>query len=258
MTVVAVVDISSSHIEVGFAGHSRSVAKIQRDIEWLDDDMLTYKTCRTWFHDVLLCDSKDAKVVISEPLWLSMKRKLRISKVLFNRLRVNSITFLPNCLGVFIGAGIKNGLYIEVDAQHTELMPVFEGRLLDLFSQSSKVGYDDMSSLQKDLSNVTLEDTDELSLPMLVSTLRKKLPIDLRNAVLKQLVVVSRNNVVLSYLKEQNKDTSVVESLGSWIGTSIYTWCNLMKGLPDDLEVKRIYFEQHGKIPDWSLHKFEM
>ncbi|CDO95865.1 unnamed protein product [Kluyveromyces dobzhanskii CBS 2104] len=253
MTVAVVVAIEHASVEIGYAGDFRSVGKMEKCIDWLDDDMEAYTMCRSWFHDIVMYNSKGAKVVISEPMWLSMVRKQRLCKVLFGRLKVNSICFVPNCLNAFIAGGIMNGLYIEVNPKNTEVIAIFDGRILDPYCKSSKLGSADIDEFYKTEEDVY--DDDELPLTILLNNVLAKLPIDVRKRISNQVMLVSEDRQVMNYILAQK---NVVDTMGPWVGASIYTWNNLLKGRPDHLEVTQSDFNDTGRIPDWHSHKFEV
>ncbi|QEU59314.1 Arp10 [Kluyveromyces lactis] len=253
MTVVVVVNIGDTRVEVGYAGDFKFTGTIQRSIDWLDDDIQVNTMCRAWFHDILMYNSKGVKIVISEPLWLSMIRKQRLCKVLFGRLKVNSICFVPNCLATFIGAGIRNGLYIEVNSKNTELIPIFDGRILDSYSRSSKLGSDNVDIFYQNSTDSI--DDDEIPLSVLMDNVLSKLPIDTFKHISEQIVLNTDSSQVENCIVEQK---NVVAGMGPWIGTSIYTWNNLMKGLLDNSEISKSEYEQNGRVPDWNSSKFEI
>lgn len=252
MTSVVVVSISENEIELGYAGQVRSIRVINKCISWLDTELTVYRMVRSWFHDVLLNNPSTCKVVISEPMWISRVRKQRLCEALFVKFRVHSICFVPNCLTAFIGAGIRNGIFVEVSSNRTEVMPIYEGRMLDNYSRTSTIG-----SQEKDLVFLLMEDEasldiDQRPLVPLVHSAIDSLPCDIRTVLGARIV----DNSSLTIRAHEEKYFSVVETLGCWAGGSLYA-CNLFIGdLHNPLEVKLSQYEDKGTIPDWHSNKF--
>lgn len=250
MAVAIVVNINDNSLEIGYGGDSRNVYTINQSLGWLDDDTTTFLMCKSWFHDILLTNTKDAKIVVSEPTWLSTARKQRLCKVLFGRIKVSSLCFVPNCLMAFIAGGISNGVYVEVFEKRTEVVPIFDGRILDNYSKSSVLGSDHEDFWIVD-TDIDTEDFEKPLVPLIWSVLRL-LPVDIRASVSNHILVVGPSTVnahVSNYFK-------TVTTLGCWAGASLYTWNSLMKGLPDELEITSSEFEAHGNVPDWHTNRF--
>ncbi|AMD22188.1 HGL152Cp [Eremothecium sinecaudum] len=272
---------------------------------WLDDDFAIYNLMRNWIRDVIMGDPYRLKVVIIENILLDLPRKRRLCQVLLNRLKVNSVVFLPDVLMSCVASGVSNALVVDIGWENTLVAPVIDLRILENYMGIStvasrhladelcaKFGVLDGEQTLKQLrieSDIELNDMridwikiqelldnacgievqngeydiDDHAILPLVDKVVKKLPVDVKAEVLKNIVIIGGisnadgfKQRLITSLKKEYPNARALQTLSTWQGGSIYTFHALMQQDLDLMEVKKDLFEKNGIVPDWHLQKF--
>ncbi|KAA8905006.1 hypothetical protein TRICI_005334 [Trichomonascus ciferrii] len=90
---------------------------------------------RHMFNQELLVDAKQLRVMILPPTNCSIPLKQFISRVLFNRFNVTSITFQPAAPLAVLSSGSRCGLVIDLGWEELTVVPVYD--LREMIPQSS-------------------------------------------------------------------------------------------------------------------------
>ncbi|AAS54589.1 AGR099Cp [Eremothecium gossypii ATCC 10895] len=140
MEVPVVVQLGNRHCLCGRAGDVDAIDVRQMEPNWMDDDNAVFTLMRSWVHDTIMCAPQRLKIVVLENILLDIPRKKRLCQVLLNRLRVNSVVFLPDVLMACVSAGVSNALVVDVGWEQTAVVPVVDMRILDRDVGVSKLG----------------------------------------------------------------------------------------------------------------------
>ncbi|KAJ3044898.1 hypothetical protein HDV00_000180 [Rhizophlyctis rosea] len=125
---------------------------LQLDPEYFDylKNLLSDKF-RAIYHNYLLTDPKQRKVIICESPLLPLPIKKIIASVLFETLQVPSITFIPSHLLALLTVGKTTGLVVDCGYLETTVLPVYDGRPLIANVQSIPLAGEAMTSRLKTL-----------------------------------------------------------------------------------------------------------
>ncbi|KAI9498743.1 actin family [Zychaea mexicana] len=149
-----VLDIGSRHCKVGFSGESKPRkiiayyaqtrnSKIYNtwndlyDLDWMRSgrDITTAETtlCETLqeaFFRCLLTDPKQRTVVLCESPMMPIRIKEMIANILFHRLQVPALCFVPSHLLALLTTGESTGLVIDCGHLETTVLPIYFARPL--------------------------------------------------------------------------------------------------------------------------------
>ncbi|KAJ3088322.1 hypothetical protein HK102_009040 [Quaeritorhiza haematococci] len=111
-------------------GKWRPLYQLQLDTPEQDLENLLLLLLRSIYHNYLLTDPKQRKVILCENPLLPVAVKKVIIKVLFENLQVPSITFIPTHLLSLLSMGRNTGLVVDCGYLETSVLPIFDGRPL--------------------------------------------------------------------------------------------------------------------------------
>ncbi|KAG2225483.1 hypothetical protein INT45_010310 [Circinella minor] len=146
-----VLDIGSRNLKIGFSGEPRPRkilafgAQQQNntcwddlyDLDWMRSgrniagaETTLCETLQEAFFRHLLTDPKQRTVIICEPPMMPIRIKEIIAKILFHRLQVPALCFVPSHLLALLTTGESTGLVIDCGHLETTVLPIYFARPL--------------------------------------------------------------------------------------------------------------------------------
>lgn len=203
------------------------------------------------------------------PLWLNCM----LHECLLGRFRVHSIGCIPASLASCVGAGAREGLVIQFNWHSIDVVPVYDYRIIHNYLKSTTRGSgSDLAACVKASGDDSLTsgifqerlfpqeeaknfDADEQPLGSLLQTITGRLPIDLREPLSKNLIIMGRitnDQEIKNVLTKQLGPCNIVSTMGPWSGASLYlaTHASEIKFL------KRDYYLKNG-VKDWVEHIYD-
>lgn len=138
MTLLLVAKIDDNTFQFGRAGDFKPMTSGHMPIGWLNNDLIISKLIRSWFHEWLMCTPKNTKLLIVENCLLDLKTKKRLCDIIFKRVKVHSLIFIPDLIMSCIGAGTNNALIIDVGWCNSIIVPIMDWRILDNYMGITK------------------------------------------------------------------------------------------------------------------------
>ncbi|KAJ3417476.1 Actin- protein 10 [Chytridiales sp. JEL 0842] len=99
----------------------------------------------------LLADPKQRKVIVCENTLMPMPIKQLVADILFNTLKVPSVSFLPSAVLALFTSGKSTGLVIDCGHLETTVLPIYDGRPLIPLMQTIPLAGDSVTGRLKTL-----------------------------------------------------------------------------------------------------------
>lgn len=169
----------------------------------------------------LLVNIKSQRCIVLIPTFFPSPFKTAIADVFLQRLRAASLLFLSKAVCAALSAGTRAALVIEMDHDETIVTPLYD--LRELVPQSKcTVGYCRQNQFENDHN-----DDNELPLDLLISKIYQGLDIDTRGAVINNTIFLTpeyseNQQSVLKELQQKDEKLRFIQSLGAWVGGSLY------------------------------------
>lgn len=223
---------------------------------WESDNYQTLaKLVKHLILSLLLVSNASAKVFVVDG-GLAAVQKFKLCEAFFARKVARAVAFLPRAPCVMLGAGIENGLLVDLGWEECAIVSVFDLRTvafkhLDRFAEEN-VHY---------LSKGECDRLDELietvfgagGLAKEISAVIKALDIDCRSLVAEHIVICGLLASIPGFSEKLLAQTrlctglvsvNVKLSLGAWAGASLYCSVALLKGEKSGWRVKEITKEK--------------
>ncbi|SCU87304.1 LAFA_0E05930g1_1 [Lachancea sp. 'fantastica'] len=289
-----VVQLGSRVVRVGHCGDPEPlVTYFWPAGEAFNERLSTFLFTR-WFQDPLMVDCRQTRILIVENALLPASIKTMVTRI-FQEMRVVEVIFVPDALMCLVAAGLRNGLVIDVGWEHLLAVPISDLRIVDCGLQFSIKGgqwlaaqitaveptaptdteevvekvlaknsdlSDGLRLIQKKIDDELIGqstadnfDLDEFPIVHLVSHAYDSLPIDVRKAVKKHLVMsglASGAPALQARCEEMLPDFCFVDTLGPWIGGSLFFEQLIQKSLREDRKLNEL-------VPnDWHAQRFKV
>lgn len=259
-----ILEISDICIKTGFAGNSSPANVTWLKKEFLSSAVLTSAESlertrtalraiiRQVFREKLLLNFKSQRIICVDPNYEFPIRHMLI-RLFLRDLRASSITFLPVSICTTIGAGVREGIIIEIGWHSISVIAIGDLREMEQLQTIRGVKWMLQSCSKAEVSNIDSlvcpivasfldykgafldedkhNDIEEKSVLQLISLLLKSLDHATRALLIQNIIFNSsiaevpseiKNAVTAALQSEGYAKISPTSSLGSWRGCSLY------------------------------------
>lgn len=259
-----ILEISNICIKTGFAGNSSpaNITWLEQEllipsdltsIEILDKTRIALRTIiRQVFREKLLVNFKNQQIICIDPNYEFPIRNL-LTRLFLHDLRAGSITFLPRSVCTIIGAGVRNGIVIDIgwnsisvttvgDLREMEQLETVRGVKWMLSSSSNTTvssiegPFHSVDTSSLDFKAAFLDedeqnDIEERSVLQLTRMMLKSLDHATRALVIPSIMfnstivkVPKETEIAMAHIlkAEDYPKVNFTPSLGSWRGCSLY------------------------------------
>ncbi|WVO13751.1 hypothetical protein L204_101373 [Cryptococcus depauperatus] len=160
----------------------------------------------------LLADSKQRKVIVTENTFLPTYIKEHIARVLFDNLRVPSVSFTPASILALASCGRVTGLVVDIGWLETSVTPVYNSRPLFSLSRSTPLAGKKLHTRVKSLLyHEAIYISPPISLSNLARERRQGVPADLLNDSFVERVITEGCFVGSAFIEPEEKQNVEME-----------------------------------------------